>query len=254
MTSKILRTSVECEIKLSAICYLIPSNFSNNLAAAKQAFEALDLVAAYFFATGAELQLAFNTLAQRGVIVREEEFRILGKLTDQIKLLTGGQNTQIQIQQELRAILDGNIRTTTAFGKSLQARGVDVKQLSKELRATGSIKVFEEFLTGLDAASGAIRRTLSSVTATFGTLFDQLTRAIFGETFDNVVTTVTSLNNLMIDQRDTIIQMGILIKNEISEAWEGVVDILDLMSATMIRLTTVNFCVDTETSEKNLAI
>jgi hypothetical protein len=172
--------------------------FNQNLEAALATFEKLEIVAARFFSTGQELQLAFNTLAQRGVVIREEEFDTLGKITDQIKLLTGGQNTQIQIQQELRAILDGNVRTTTAFGKALQARGVDIAQLSKEVRATGSLKPFEPFLEGLSAAGPAIRRTLSSVTATFTSLFNILTRNIFQDTFDGVVSTITDINNLII--------------------------------------------------------
>jgi len=210
--------------------------FNQNLEAALATFEKLEIVAARFFSTGQELQLAFNTLAQRGVVVREEEFETLGKITDQIKLLTGGQNTQIQIQQELRAILDGNVRTTTAFGKALQARGVDIGQLSKEVRATGSLKPFEPFLEGLSAAGPAIRRTLSSVTATFASLFNILSRNIFQDTFDGVVSTITSINNLIIDQRDQIIQVGIFIKNKIGEAWDFTLGILETISATILNI------------------
>ncbi|MHA1951629.1 MAG: hypothetical protein ACW987_17405 [Candidatus Thorarchaeota archaeon] len=214
----------------------IGETFNQNLQAALATFEALEIVAAEFFSTGQELQLAFNTLAQRGVVIREDEFRILGKITDQIKLLTGGQNTQIQIQQELRAILDGNVRTTTAFGKSLQARGVDIQQLSREVRATGSLKPFEPFLTGLDAAGPAIRRTLSSVTATFSSLFKILQRNIFQDTFDGLVSQITEINNIIIDQRDTIVQIGIFIKDNISSAWDTVLNIIDKISATIIRI------------------
>jgi hypothetical protein len=210
--------------------------FQQNFAAAKATFEELEIVAARFFSTGQELQLAFNTLAQRGVVVREEEFEILGKLTDQIKLLTGGQNSQIQIQQELRAILDGNVRTTTAFGKSLQARGVDVAQLSKEVRATGSLKVFEEFLTGLDAAGGAIRRTLSSVTATFSSLFNILARGIFQETFDGVVDQITKINNFLIDSKTQIIAIGRFLKSEVSAVANQVLDIFNSWGGVLIRL------------------
>ena len=196
--------------------------FNQNLAAALATFEKLEIVSANFFATGQELQLAFNTLAQRGVVIREDEFQTLGKITDQIKLLTGGQNTQIQIQQELRAILDGNVRTTTAFGKALQARGVDVAQLSREVRATGSLAPFEPFLTGLDAASGAVRRTLSSVTATFSSLFNILARNIFQDTFDGVVSRITTINNLLIDNRDQIIQVGQVLLDNVFFAFQQI--------------------------------
>ena len=199
--------------------------FNQNLAAAVRVFEELELVAARFFSTGQELQLGFNTLAQKGVVVREEEFNILGKLVDQIKLLTGGQNSQIQIQQELRAILDGNVRTTTAFGKSLQQRGVDINQLSREIRATGSIQVFEQFLTGLDAAGGAIRRTLTSVLATFKSLASILGRRVFQDAFDGVVGTITNINNFLIDNLDTIVEIGRGISNNIVSAFNGAVEV-----------------------------
>jgi hypothetical protein len=211
----------------------VEDNFTQNLEASLQTFEALELVAARFFSTGQELQLAFNTLAQRGVVIREDEFDILGKLTDQIKLLTGGQNSQIQIQQELRAILDGNVRTTTAFGKSLQARGVDIAQLSREVRATGSIKVFEQFLTGLDAAGGAIRRTLTSVLTTFKSLFAILTRNIFQDTFDDVVAKITEINNFIIENREELIRVGKVIVVNVKGGFDLVVgvikEIIDLL-------------------------
>ena len=210
--------------------------FEQNFEAAKQVFEELEIVAARFFSTGQELQLAFNTLAQKGVVVREDEFNILGKLTDQIKLLTGGQNSQIQIQQELRAILDGNVRTTTTFGKSLQARGVDIQQLSKEIRATGSIKVFEQFLTGLDAAGNAVRRTLTSVTSTFTSLFNILARNIFQDTFDGVVERITKINNFLIDQRSSIIAIGRFLKSEIAGAWNGILSIVNNYAGVIARL------------------
>ena len=210
--------------------------FAQNLQAVEGIFEELEFVAARFFSTGQELQLAFNTLAQRGVVIREDEFQILGKLTDQIKLLTGGQNAQIQIQQELRAILDGNVRTTTAFGKSLQARGVDVAQLSREVRATGSIAVFEQFLTGLDAAGGAIRRTLTSVLTTFQTLVSILGRNIFQDTFDETVALITRVNNILIENRELIIGIGRFIVTKIKVAWDSIVDILGQVTAAVINL------------------
>lgn len=203
--------------------------FNQNLQATKQTFEELEIVAADFFSSGAELQLAYNTLAQRGVIVREEEFKLLGKLTDQIKLLTGGQAADIQIQQELRSILDGNVRTTSAFGKALQARGVNITQLQRELQATGSLKPFEPFLTGLDSASGAIRRTLSSVLSTFGSLASILGRNIFEDTYDGVVASITRVNNFIIDQRDELIGVAKVLINDVKFAFEQIVRVVSTL-------------------------
>lgn len=210
--------------------------FNQNLQAALETFEELELVAARFFATGQELQLAFNTFAQRGVVIRREELETLGKITDQIKLLTGGQNLQIQIQQEIRAILDGNIRTTTAFAKSLQSRGVDVRQLSKEVRATGSLKPFEPFLTGLDAAGPAIRRTLSSVLATFGSLTKILNRRIFQDTFDDIVAGFTKINNFIIDNLDLLTAMGKVIKDDVAGGFKDAIGFVDRVGGAIIKV------------------
>ncbi|MHA2136135.1 MAG: hypothetical protein ACW99J_19925, partial [Candidatus Thorarchaeota archaeon] len=209
--------------------------FNQNLKAALVTFEKLELVAARFFSTGQELQLAFNTLAQRGVVIREDEFDTLGKITDQIKLLTGGQNTQIQIQQELRAILDGNVRTTTAFGKALQARGVDIGQLSR-----GSLKPFEPFLTGLDAAGPAIRRTLSSVTATFTSLASILNRRIFQETFDGVVEDITKINNFLIDNIDLLVGIGRGLIERVKPAFQEVLTIAGQFGSLIVEIATTD--------------
>ena len=212
--------------------------FNQNLTFAIQTFEELELVAARFFSTGQELQLGFNTLAQKGVTVREEEFGILGRLVDQIKLLTGGQNAQIQIQQELRAILDGNVRTTTAFGKSLQQRGVDITQLSREVRATGSLVVFEQFLTGIEAASGAIRRTLTSVLATFSSLASIIGRRVFQDAFDGVVSTITTINNFLIDNLGLVVEIGRGISDRLVAAFQRAIEIAKQFGSIIVDIAT----------------
>jgi hypothetical protein len=201
--------------------------FNQNLEATKQIFEELEIAAANFFSTGAELQLAFNTLAQKGVQIRREEFGLLGKLTDQIKLLTGGQNSQIQIQQELRSLLDGTARTTSAFAKQLQSAGVDIKELGREIRATQSLKPLEDSLRGLDAAGGAIKRTFSSVLATFQTLSSIVLRGVFADAFDGVVATVKRINDFLIDNRQEVIAIGRFINSKIIVAWKAVINVMD---------------------------
>lgn len=214
--------------------------FNQNLQATKDTFTELEIVAAKFFSTGQELQLAFNTLAQRGVVVRKEELNLLGQITDQIKLLTGGQNSEIQIQQELRAILDGNVRTTTALGKQLQARGVNIVQLSREIQATGSLKPLEGFLTGLDAAGPAIQRTLSSVLATFSSLFSILGRGIFQKEFDGVVDILTDVNNFIIDNRTQLIATGQIIVEKIKGGFDLVLGVVQTISNILGDLSTTS--------------
>lgn len=198
--------------------------FTQNLAAAKQTFEELEVVASRYFSTGQELQLAFNTLAQRGVVVRRDELDILAKVTDQIKLLTGGQNTQIQIQQELRALLDGTIKTTAAFGNALRDRGADIQQLTKEIRVLGSLRPLEEFLSGLDDAGPAIQQTLSSVTAAFQSLSNIVVRGVFQETYDDVVTRIREVNNFLIDQRNEVIAVGQVLVSRVRNGWNAVTE------------------------------
>lgn len=199
--------------------------FVQNLAAAEDRFAKLDIVAAKFFATGQELQLAFNTFAQRGVVIREDELDTLGRLTDQIILLTGAQNRELQIGQEIRAVLDGQIRPVDKFAKSLQDRGADIRQIQKEIRATGSIKVLEEFLKGLEPATGAIQRTLSSVTTTFTSLFKLLSRDVFAKTFNDTVSAITRVNNILIDNRELIVQIGKFLVSRVRAGFEQLIPI-----------------------------
>lgn len=136
--------------------------FHTNLKATEQTFIELEKLSARYFARAIDLQLAYNTFAQRGIIIRRSELPLLAQLTDQILLLTQGQQSTIQVQEEIRSLLSGNLRTTAQLNQLLKAYGVDAKEIGAQIRATGSLNPLENILRGAQAATNEIQKTFQA--------------------------------------------------------------------------------------------
>lgn len=133
--------------------------FKRNLEATKQIFIELEKLSAKYFATSIDLQLAYNTFAQRGILIRRSELPLLAQLTDQILLLTQGQQSTIQIQEEIRSLVNGTLRTTAQLSQLIKGYGLDVKEIAAQIKATGSLVPLEGILRGAQAATNEIQKT-----------------------------------------------------------------------------------------------
>jgi len=158
------------------------SIFLQNLRATRGIFIELERLAARYFSSSIDLQLAYNTFAQRGVVIRRAELTQLAQLTDLILLLTQGQQSTIQVQEEIRSLMTGTLRPTAQLGQLLKAFGVDIKEVGQQIRATQSLKPLEGILVGAKAATNEIQKTYQAALNGLETIVRQVSR-IAGEGF-----------------------------------------------------------------------
>ena len=173
--------------------------FHQNLKATKQTFFELEKLAARYFASSTDLQLAYNAFAQRGIVIRRTELEQLAQLTDMILLLTQGQQSSIQVQEEIRSLVNGTIRPTAQLGQLLKSYGKDVKEVAAEIRATQSLKPLEDILRGAAAATGEIQKTFTAAKNGFETTLRQIARFGFDQFFAQVVNGVDRITKFMQD-------------------------------------------------------
>ena len=162
------------------------SIFLQNLKATRGTFIELERLAAKYFASSIDLQLAYNTFAQRGVVIRRAELTQLAQLTDLILLLTQGQQSTIQVQEEIRSLMTGTLRPTAQLGQLLKAFGLNVKEVGQQIRATQSLKPLEGILVGARAATNEIQKTYQAALNGLETIVRQVSR-IAGEGFFNTL-------------------------------------------------------------------
>lgn len=158
------------------------SIFLQNLRATRGVFIELERLAARYFSSSVDLQLAYNTFAQRGVVIRRTELEQLAQLTDMILLLTQGQQSTIQVQEEIRSLMTGVLRPTAQLGQLLKSFGADVKEVGQQIRATQSLKPLEGILVGAKAATNEIQKTYQAALNGLETIVRQVGR-IAGEGF-----------------------------------------------------------------------
>lgn len=200
--------------------------FAQNLQFVRGAFQELEGIAGKFFSSANDLQLAYNTLAARGVVLRREEFNTLGLITDQIKLQTKGQVSSIQIAQELRNLFTGQVRAADQLAQLIRAQGGNVKQISDELRKTGSLKPLEPFVAGLREAQGVLQGLLTPALENFDAIIRRIGRLAFSEVFAGTVSTLQDINQFLNQNQQTIGAIIGIVFNRLARAFEFVLSIV----------------------------
>lgn len=171
--------------------------FLDNLKATKQVFTELETLAARYFATSTDLQLAYNAFAQRGIVIRRSELEQLAQLTDMILLLTQGQQTSIQVQEEIRSLVNGTIRPTAQLAQLLKSYGKDVKQVAADIKATNSLQPLQDILKGAAAATNEIQKTFQATLNGLETTLRQIGRLGFDEAYAEIRATVERLTKFL---------------------------------------------------------
>lgn len=188
-------TNLADQSKLSGQTY--EQVFHRNLEATKQTFVDLEKLSSKYFASAIDLQLAYNTFAQRGIIIRREELPLLAELTSQILLLTQGQASTIQVQQEIRDFLNGNVRTSAALSQLLKAFGADIKDIGQQIRITGSLKPLESILVGARAATTEIQQVFTAAKNGLDTTIRQIGRLGLDQFYAQLVSQIRQFTDYL---------------------------------------------------------
>lgn len=163
--------------------------------------EALNLklmeVDANSFANYQEIQLMNRAMEQHGVLLdlnSQKQIESFTAITNAIRLLTTGQNKEIQASQEMRALITGQIRPTDQVARMIDAtiksQGV-YKDGLKEVVALGkqhgdTLERLAPYYKGIVAASGDISQTWESVKSSLATAWGIIERGLFKDVYKDI--------------------------------------------------------------------
>lgn len=196
--------------------------FQQNLKQTEGVFVELEKLAARYFASSIDLQLAYNAFAQRGVVLRRTELEQLAQLTDLILLLTQGQQSSIQVQEEIRSLVNGTLRPTAQLGQLIKSFGLDLKDVAAEIRATQSLKPLEGVLRGAKEATKEIQKTYQASLNGLQTLFLQLERVGGAALFGNVVAAIQRFTAFVQANQTTVVRLFSVVGTAAAKAIEFV--------------------------------
>ncbi|MCL4502489.1 MAG: hypothetical protein M1438_11650, partial [Deltaproteobacteria bacterium] len=191
--------------------------FQRNLDYAKQMYAAIEEEAAKHFAGPEDIMRGYNQLVQQGYNVRMEEVGALGLLVDKIKLATQGQNTEVQINQEIRALMEGQANAHSAIARELQTRlGPAWKDIVQQHKESGDLLQYLASLwPGISAATKEVQDTLTSQKTTLMGHLAFLGREGLGGAYDDIVGLMKEINGYLKEH-------GHELAGEIAAGWQDV--------------------------------
>jgi hypothetical protein len=195
----------------------IGEQFGRNLAYAEQMYRAINVESAKHFASANDMMTVYNRLTQEGYGVRLQEVGALGQVADLIKMYTGDQNLEKQLNQEIRSLMNGQARATDAMTMSLKAQLGDgwVKLVEKHKQSGDLLQWIVSLYPGLMAATGKITETWSAQYATAKSLLDLLAINGLGGAYQQIVNYLSQANDYLRAHGDEL-------EGRVQKAWENV--------------------------------
>jgi hypothetical protein len=195
--------------------------FAQNTKYAQQMYRAINVEATKHFSSASEMMMSYNRLVQSGYAVRMDEVGALGLLTDKIKLATAGQNTEMQINQEIRALMQGQQMHGALIARDLESKlGPGWGKLVEQHKRAGDLlQWIASLYPGLQAANETIQKTIDSQYSTMKSLVELITIGGLTTAYNDVVDLLIRANDYLREHQDTI-------ENGLIKAWQGVKELV----------------------------
>lgn len=217
--------------------------FRDAVGYAEQLIPALEIMDARTVATGRELKLMTETMLMYGTVLdinNKKQVDGFVSMTNALKLLTKGQNQEIQMRQEVHALMMGQMRMTDRLPKLLQAvhaqqnkNGLSLQDQLDQWREQGTlIENVGKMLEGFNIIVPMIQKTWASVGTTMKTIYQVILRDGMLPVYEDLMNIAIQFNALLRDEETGYTDLANAIKINIQTAWEDVKVIIGSVSLT----------------------
>jgi hypothetical protein len=181
---------------------------------ASEMYRAITVEAAKHFASSGQMMTTYNRLVQSGYVVRLDEVAAMGLLTDRIMLATKGQNTEMQLNTEIMALMSGQVRQGSLIAMELQSRvGPEWKKLVESHREAGDLLAWlASMWPGLGVATKEVENTLMAQKNTLLSQLQLLAIGGLGGAYADIVDLLKQANDFLREHKN--LAYGIVV------AWE----------------------------------
>lgn len=190
--------------------------FRRNKVYAEDMYRAINIEAAKHFATANEGMTVYNRLVQSGYAARLQEVGALMTLTDKIKLATQGQDVERQLNTEIMALMEGQMRPGSMMAMELQQRlGPGWANLVEKHRQAGDLVTWLASLyPGLSAANKEIEGTITAQWATTKSLLDLLAIGGLTGAYKDIAGWLKDINDYLRTHEE--------LAGKVSKAWSNI--------------------------------
>lgn len=199
-------------------------------------------------ATGANLNAMVETLAQSGVLLdlnnKKQEKGFLA-IANALALMTQGQNQDIQFRQEIRGLIQGEVRATNLLARLLSQRvGGELKKHVELWKEQGTlIENAGALLTGFQEGAKDLANTWLAVGTTLETMYTKTLRGLFVPIYEDIIRMGKEITSNVLDQNKAQIELGETLRSVVFKGWQDIKNItesiVDVIAAFKDPLTVV---------------
>ena len=200
--------------------------YANAVKYAEQLALKMEIINVRTIATGEQLRAMNETFIQQGVLLdinsKKQEDAFVS-VANAISLITQGQNQEIQMRQEVRGLLSGDIRATNLLARMINAKlGGALKENITLWKQQGTLlENLGKHLEGFKAGSADLASTWAALSTTFETIANRYLRAIFKPIYEDIIKSSLKFSRSLLGQKKVLGDTGKILKDELLTAWES---------------------------------
>ncbi len=189
----------------------------------------LEKIDAKTVATGKDLGVMAETMMQNGVLLdidNQKQVEGFTRIANALKLVTAGQNQDIQMRQEINALLKGQIRAIDRLPKLLSAVDPKLQEHLRLWREQGTtIEEVGKLLAGFGASTDLIEETWTAVGSSLETIQTRILRDGFKPIYEDLLMIANSIRDSLVDSSGELTKLANGMKNFISLAYQAAKDV-----------------------------
>lgn len=183
-------------------------------------------------ATGENLTAMVETMAQGGVLLdinNKEQIKGFLAIANALALITQGQNQDIQFRQEIRGLIQGEVRATNMLARLLSQRvGGELKKHVQLWKEQGTlIESAGALLEGFQEGAKDLSNTWLAVGTTLQTMYDRTLRGLMAPVYEDIVRMGKEITLNILDQNSALNQNAILLKTVVFKGWQDIKNITE---------------------------
>lgn len=177
--------------------------YRESTAEAQKLVAAMERLDAKTIASGKDLNTMAEQFIKGGVKIdttNQATMDGFANIANALKLMTQGQNQEIQMRQEIRALVQGQMKDTNLLAKTLQSIDPNIKEHIKLWKQQGTlIENVGGLLAGFGPATKDLENTWAVVGSTMETIHNRVLRGMFKGTYDSLLQTAKDINSTFQD-------------------------------------------------------
>jgi len=170
---------------------------------AKELMLSLEMIDQKTIANSKDLQVMSETFIANGVLLdinNKKQIEGFTSVANALAIMTQGQNKDIQMRQEIRGLMDGEIRSQDKLGMLLKAQIPDIEKQLKIWQQEGTVlENLGGLLKGFGATTVLIEAQWATVGSTMETIHTRVLRGMFEPVFKDLIQMAKALNKSMMD-------------------------------------------------------